>query len=126
MRSWRVTTSTSCSSTSLTKWLPIAHTPGTDVNGECVFLRYCFTISNFTVQVHPPALPPGDPYVPDERVENLQRLRQKNSFTDFKMDVYLRYFHDYAAPQSAPRRILDVTLPRRGRCIGCHKKMVIP
>ncbi|KAJ1361498.1 hypothetical protein KIN20_020764 [Parelaphostrongylus tenuis] len=38
----------------------------------------CLAVSEFTVQIHPPVLPPGDAYIPDERVENLQRLREEN------------------------------------------------
>ncbi|KAJ1362245.1 hypothetical protein KIN20_021743 [Parelaphostrongylus tenuis] len=34
-------------------------------------------------RVHSPVLLPDDAYVRDESVENLQRLREENSFTDF-------------------------------------------
>ncbi|KAJ1345980.1 hypothetical protein KIN20_000633 [Parelaphostrongylus tenuis] len=52
--------------------------------------------------VHPPVLPPGDAYVPDEGVEDLQDFVKKILFTDFKMNVYLKYLQDHVAPQPTP------------------------
>ncbi|KAJ1353784.1 hypothetical protein KIN20_010524 [Parelaphostrongylus tenuis] len=109
---------------SLTKWLLIAHTPGRHVNAECILLRYCFAISNFTVQVHPPVLPPVDAYVPDVRRKPTMIACKKFRSPEFKMDVYFKYLQDHVAPQATLRPILEVTFSHRGRCIRCNRKLI--
>ncbi|KAJ1352737.1 hypothetical protein KIN20_009156 [Parelaphostrongylus tenuis] len=75
--------------------------------------------------VHPLVLPPSDAYLPGERLRNLQRLREKNSFTDFQTDVYPKHLQDHVASQPIHKRILQVTLPHRERCIGCYRRMAM-
>ncbi|KAJ1367886.1 hypothetical protein KIN20_028907, partial [Parelaphostrongylus tenuis] len=70
-------------------------------------------------------LPPDDAYVPHEGVENLQRLRGKNFFTDFKVKAHLEYLQDHNSPQPTPWHNLEVTLPRRGRCVGFYRKVIL-